>query len=65
MSPVNHFFPSEEALEGFSKKLKLVREQLVCIGIKVEVNDGPVWGFKVPGNVTVDTLSNGMGGNPN
>ena len=65
VSLVNHFFPSKEALESFSEKLKPVREQLIAMGAKVEVNDGPVWGFKVSGNVTLDMLSNGMEGNPN
>ena len=65
VSLVNHFFPSKEALEGFSEKLKPVREQLVAMGVKVEVHDGPVWGFKVAGNVTLDMLSNGMEGSPN
>ena len=65
VSLVNHFFPSKEALESFSQKLKPVREQLIAMGAKVEVNDGPVWGFKVAGNVTLDMLSNGMEGNPN
>jgi hypothetical protein len=62
VSLVNHFFPSEEALENFSEKLKPVREQLKAMGAKVEINDGPVWGFKVAGNVTLDMLSNGMEG---
>ena len=65
VSLVNHFFPSKEALESFSEKLKPVREQLIAMGAKVEVNDGPVWGFKVAGNVTLGMLSNGMEGNPN
>ena len=65
VSLVNHFFSSKEALESFSEKLKPVREQLIAMGAKVEVNDGPVWGFKVAGNVTLDMLSNGMEGNPN
>ena len=65
VSLVNHFFPSKEALESFAEKLKPVREQLIAMGAKVEVNDGPVWGFKVAGNVTLDMLSNGMEGNPN
>ena len=65
VSLVNHFFPSKEALESFSEKLKPVREQLIAMGAKVEVNDGPVWGFKVAGNVTLDMLSNGMEGNRN
>ena len=65
VSLVNHFFPSREALESFSEKLKPVREQLIAMGAKVEVNDGPFWGFKVAGNVTLDMLSNGMEGNRN
>ena len=65
VSLVNHFFPSKEALESFSEKLKPVREQLTAMGAKVEVNDGPVWGFKVAGNVTLDMLANGMEGNSN
>ena len=65
VSLVNHFFPSKEDLESFSEKLKPIREQLIAMGAKVEVNDGPVWGFKVAGNVTLDMLSNGMEGNPN
>ena len=35
------------------------------MGAKVEVNDGPVRGFKVAGNMTLDMLSNGVDGNPN
>ena len=62
---MNHFFPSKEALESFSEKLKPVREQLTAMGAKVEVNDGPVWGFKVAGNVTLDMLANGMEDNSN
>ena len=65
VSLVNHFFPSKEALESFSEKLKPVREQLTAMGAKVEVNDGPVWGFKVAGNVTLDMLANGMESNSN
>ena len=42
VSLVNRFFPSKEALESFSEKLKPVREQLTAMGAKVEVNDGPV-----------------------
>lgn len=34
VSLVNHFFPSEEALENFSEKLKPVREQLKAMGLK-------------------------------
>jgi hypothetical protein len=30
------------------------------MGAKVEINDGPVWGFRVAGDVTLDMLSNGM-----
>ena len=65
VSLVNHFFPSKEALDSFSEKLKPVREQLIAMGAKVEINDGPVWGFKVAGNVMLDMLANGMEGNPN
>ena len=65
VSLVNHFFPSKEALESFSEKLKPVREQLTAMGAKVEVNDGPVWGFKVASNVTLDMLANGMKANSN
>ena len=56
---MNHFFPSKEALERFCEKLQPVREQLIAMGAKVEVNDGPVRGFKVVGNMTLDMLSNG------
>ena len=62
---MNHLFPLKEALERFCEKLQPVREQLIAIGAKVEVNDGPVRGFKVAGNMTLDMLSNGVGGNPN
>tara|TARA_B100000886_G_C20208544_1_gene401430 strand:- start:9 stop:341 length:333 start_codon:yes stop_codon:yes gene_type:complete len=64
ISLVNHFFPSKEALEGFSEKLKPIREQLKAMGAKVEINDGPVWGFKVAGDVTLDMLSKGMDVSP-
>ena len=64
ISLVNHFFPSKEALDGFSEKLKPVREQLKAMGAKVEINDGPVWGFKVAGDVTLDMLSDGMDASP-
>ena len=40
VSLVNHFFPDRETLEGFSEKLKPVREQLKSMGAKVEINDG-------------------------
>ena len=60
VSLVNHFFPDRETLEGFSEKLKPVREQLKSMGAKVEINDGPVWGFKVAGDVTLDMLANGL-----
>ena len=60
ISLVNHFFPSKEAIEGFLEKLKPVREQLKAMGAKVEINDGPVWGCKVAGDVTLDMLSNAM-----
>ena len=65
VSIVKHSFPSKEALESFSENLKPVREQLTAMGAKVEVNDEPVWGFKVAGNVTLDMLANGMKGNSN
>ena len=60
VSLVNHFFPDRETLDGFSEKLKPVREQLKSMGAKVEINDGPVWGFKVAGDVTLDMLANGL-----
>ena len=60
VSLVNHFFPDKETLEQFSQKLKPVREQISSLGAKIEVNDGPVWGFKVAGDVTLDMLRNGM-----
>ena len=60
VSLVNHFFPDKETLEAFSEKLKPVREQLKSMGAKVEINDGPVWDFRVAGDVTLDMLSNGM-----
>ena len=60
VSLVNHFFPDKETLEQFSQKLKPVREQIISLGAKIEVNDGPVWGFKVAGDVTLDMLRNGM-----
>ena len=62
VSLVNHFFSDKETLEAFSEKLKPVREQLKSMGAKVEINDGPVWGFRVAGDVTLDMLSNGMEG---
>ena len=65
VSLVNHFFPSKEALESFSEKLKPVREQLTAMGAKVEVNDGPVWSFKAAGNVTSDMFANGIESNSN
>ena len=60
VSLVNHFFPDKETLDSFSEKLKPVREQLKSMGAKVEINDGPVWGFKVAGDITLDMLSNGL-----
>lgn len=57
---VNHFFPSQQALQAFTAKLKPVREQIIAMGAKVDVHDGEVWGFKVAGDVTLDMLSNGM-----
>ena len=57
---VNHFFPSREALQGFSTKLKPVREQIIAMGAKIEVHDGEVFNFKVGGDVTLDMLMNGM-----
>ena len=65
VSLLNHFFPSKKALESFSENFKPVREKLTAMGAKVEVNDEPVWGFKVAGNVTLDMLANGMEGNSN
>ena len=57
---VNHFFPSEQAMKDFNAKLKPVREQIISMGAKVEINDGEVWAFKVAGDVTLDMLMNGM-----
>lgn len=57
---VNHFFPLKEVLEGFSKKLKPVREQIIAMGAKIDVHDGEVFKFKVAGDVTLDMLVNGM-----
>ena len=50
---VNHFFPSREALQGFSTKLKSVREQIIAMGAKIEVHDGEVFNFKVGGALRV------------
>ena len=47
-------------MESLSENLKSIREELTAIGAKVEVNDEPVWDFKVAGNVPLDMLANGM-----
>ena len=57
---VKHFFPSREALQGFSTKLKPVRDQIIAMGAKIEIHDGEVFNFKVAGDVTLDMLMNGM-----
>ena len=57
---VNHFFQGEQAIKDFNAKLKPVREQIISMGAKVEINDCEVWAFKVAGDVTLDMLMNGM-----
>ena len=57
---VNHFFSSKEALQGFTTKLKPVREQIIAMGAKIDGYDGEVFNFKVAGDVTLDMLMNGM-----
>ncbi|MDC2981424.1 hypothetical protein OA007_01820 [SAR116 cluster bacterium] len=40
--------------------MKPQRDQLKSMGAKVEVKDGPVWSFKVAGDITLDTLTKGI-----
>ena len=40
--------------------MKPERDQLKSMGAKVEINDGPVWSFKVAGDITLDTLTEGV-----
>ena len=57
---VTHIFPDKNALGAFEKTMKPQRDQLKSMGAKVEINDGPVWSFKVAGDITLDTLTKGV-----
>ena len=47
-------------MQGFTTKLKPVREQIIAMGAKIDLHDGEVFKFKVAGDVTLDMLMNGM-----
>jgi len=47
-------------LDAFEKTMKPQRDQMKSMGAKVEINDGPVWSFKVAGDITLDTLTKGI-----
>ena len=53
-------FPDKGTLDAFEKTMKHERDQLKSMGAKVEINDGPVWSFKVAGDITLDTLTKGV-----
>ena len=55
-----HIFPDKDMLEAFEKTMKPRRDQLKSMGAKVEINDRPVWSFKVAGDITLDTLTKGV-----
>ena len=57
---VTHIFPDKDTLDAFEKTMKPQRDQLKSMGAKVEINDGPVWSFKVAGDITLDTLKKGL-----
>ena len=57
---VTHIFPDQHTLNAFEKTMKPQRDQLKSMGTKVEINDGPVWSFKVAGDITLDTLTKGV-----
>ena len=57
---VTHIFPDKGMLDAFEKTMKPQRDQLKSMGAKVEINDGPVWSFKVAGDITLDTLTKGV-----
>ena len=57
---VTHIFPDKNTLDAFEKTMKPQRDQMKSMGAKVEVNDGPVWSFKVAGDITLDTLTKGV-----
>ena len=57
---VTHIFPDKDTLDEFEKTMKPQRDQLKSMGAKVEINDGPVWSFKVAGDITLDTLTKGV-----
>ena len=57
---VTHIFPDKDTLDAFEKTMKPQRDQLKSMGAKVEINDGPVWSFKVAGDITLDTLTKGV-----
>ena len=57
---VTHIFPDKDTLDAFEKTMKPQRDQLKSMGAKVEFNDGPVWSFKVAGDITLDNLTKGV-----
>ena len=57
---VTHIFPDQHTLNAFKKAMKPQRDQLELMGMKVEINDGPVWSFKLAGDITLDTLKKGV-----
>ena len=57
---VTHIFPDKDTLDAFEKTMKPQIDQLKSMGAKVEINDGPVWSFKVAGDITLDTLTKGV-----
>ena len=57
---VTHIFPDQDTLIAFTERMKPEREQLKSMGAKVEINEGPVWSFKVAGDISLDTLTKGV-----
>ena len=57
---VTHIFPDLDMLIAFTERMKPERDQLKSMGAKVEINEGPVWSFKVTGDITLDTLTKGV-----
>ena len=57
---LTYILPDQDTLIAFTARMKPEREQLKSIGAKVEINEGPVWSFKVADCFTLDTLKKGV-----